>query len=273
MVEIFVKLGKVISSVGSERFASDMHTLLAESIRPAITQITEWTLDELVGEVVRVQSLGACAAPSDDVRSISFAVHGVAHPLLNRLLVASDRQLIHINQLVRRGDGCDVTPLCGTGAEFQCHLVSCKANRRYVISLHRMSSDRDFSLQEMSFLKNFADTLLPLVEWHASTWRHGVVECVARRDPAPGAPGVETLRRDFESRLARSAIGLSARESEVCLGLLAGKMLREMAGELGVKESTVETYIRRAANKLGFSGRHGLTKWMIDDCTPCASAT
>ncbi|WP_198363076.1 helix-turn-helix domain-containing protein, partial [Burkholderia ubonensis] len=95
----------------------------------------------------------------------------------------------------------------------------------------------------------------------------------APRDPAAeGVPGVEALRRDFESRLARSAVVLSARESEVCLGLLAGKMLREMAGELGLKESTVETYIKRAAVKLGISGRHGLRKWMIDERVPCASA-
>ena len=45
-----------------------------------------------------------------------------------------------------------------------------------------------------------------------------------------------------------------------------------VAEELGVKESTVETYIKRAAVKLGISGRHGLTKWMIDDCTTYASA-
>ncbi len=56
---MFAKLGKVISSAGSERFASDMHALLVESIPLAITRMTEWTLDEPAGEVVRVQSLGA----------------------------------------------------------------------------------------------------------------------------------------------------------------------------------------------------------------------
>ncbi|KVO73794.1 helix-turn-helix transcriptional regulator [Burkholderia ubonensis] len=276
MVEIFTKLGKVISSAGSERFASDMHALLAESIPLAITGISEWTLNEPEGKVVDVQSLGASGAPRDDPRMGPPAAQverdPAGHPLLNWIVSASDRQLIHINPPARRGDGGSMMPLRETGAGFQCHLVSRKANRRYVISLHRTSSHRDFSLQEMSFLKNFADTLLPLVEWHASTWRHGTVAGAAPRDPAAGAPGVEALRRDFESRLARSAVVLSARESEVCLGLLAGKMLREMAGELGLKESTVETYIKRAAVKLGISGRHGLRKWMIDERVPCASA-
>ena len=60
---MFAKLGKVISSAGSERFASDMHALLVESIPLAITRMTEWTLNEPAGEVVRVQSLGAFGAP------------------------------------------------------------------------------------------------------------------------------------------------------------------------------------------------------------------
>ncbi|WP_071335793.1 response regulator transcription factor [Burkholderia contaminans] len=272
---MFAKLGKVISSAGSERFASDMHALLVESIPLAITRMTEWTLDEPAGEVVRVQSLGAAGAPGDDGRGAP-AAHGerepAAHPPLNRILAACDRQLIHINPLMRRGNGGEVAPPRGPGGGFQCHLVSGKANRRYVISLHRTASHRDFSLQEMSFLKNFADTLLPLVEWHASTRRHGEREGATAPGATAGMPGVEALRHEFESRLARARVVLSARENEVCLGLLAGKMLREMAGELGVKESTIETYIKRAAVKLGISGRHGLTKWMIDDSVPCASA-
>ncbi|MFP3501142.1 response regulator transcription factor [Burkholderia sp. SIMBA_062] len=276
MVAMFAKLGKVISSAGSEWFASDMHALLVESIPLAITRMTEWTLDEPAGEVVRVQSLGAFGAPGDDGRGGGPAAHGErepsAHPLSNRILAACDRQLIHINPLMRRGNGGEVAPPRAPGGGFQCHLVSGKANRRYVISLHRTASHRDFSLQEMSFLKSFADTLLPLVEWHASTRRHGELDCAAAPGATPAMPGVEALRHEFESRLARAAVMLSAREREVCLGLLAGKMLREMAGELGVKESTAETYIKRAAVKLGISGRHGLRKWMIDDYVPCASA-
>ncbi|MGZ2745018.1 LuxR C-terminal-related transcriptional regulator [Burkholderia stagnalis] len=276
MVAIFAKLGKVISSAGSERFASDMHALLVESIPLSTTRMAEWTLDEPAGEVVHVESLGAFGAPRDDGRGGAPVVHGerepAAHPLRNRIVAACDRQLIHVDPLMRRDNGGGGAPPRGPGAGFQCHLVSRKANRRYVISLHRTASHCDFSLQEMSFLKNFADTLLPLVEWHASTRRHDMPEGVTPRGATEGVPGVEALRHEFESRLARASVVLSARESEVCLGLLAGKMLREMAGELGVKESTIETYIKRAAVKLGISGRHGLTKWMIDDCVPCASA-
>ncbi|KFG98132.1 LuxR family transcriptional regulator [Burkholderia paludis] len=275
MVAIFAKLGKVISSAGSERFASDMHALLVGSIPVATTRMTEWTLDEPAGEVVHVESLGAFGATRDDGRGGALDVHGerepATHPLRNRIVAACDRQLIHVDPM-RRGNGGEVAPPRGAGIGFQCHLVSRKANRRYVISLHRAASHGDFSLQEMSFLRNFADTLLPLVEWHASTRQQGVREGGTPRGAVAVASGVEALRHEFESRLARASVVLSARESEVCLGLLAGKMLREMAGELGVKETTVETYIKRAAVKLGISGRHGLTKWMIDNGAPCTAA-
>ena len=88
--------------------------------------------------------------------------------------------------------------------------MSGKANRRYVISLHRTASHRDFSLQEMSFLKNFADTLLPLVEWHASTRRHGTLECATAPGATAGLPGVDALRHEFESRLARAGRAVGA---------------------------------------------------------------
>jgi LuxR family transcriptional regulator, activator of tox operons len=38
-----------------------------------------------------------------------------------------------------------------------------------------------------------------------------------------------------------------------------------------LRESTVETYLKRAAVKLGFSGRHGLTRWMLDETAGAAT--
>lgn len=46
------------------------------------------------------------------------------------------------------------------------------------------------------------------------------------------------------------------------MGLLGGCTVPELAQRLNVKNSSVETYLKRAAAKLGVSGRNGLTKWM-----------
>jgi len=70
------------------------------------------------------------------------------------------------------------------------------------------------------------------------------------------------LRHSFGERLVQEAVRLSTREQEVCLGLLTGGTVPEMAQRLNVKNSSIETYLKRATAKLGVSGRHGLTKWM-----------
>lgn len=78
---------------------------------------------------------------------------------------------------------------------------------------------------------------------------------MAELDQAP-------LAQVFDERLAISDIALSAREKEVCLGLLTGGTVPQMAEQLRVKNSSIETYLKRATAKLGVSGRHGLAKWM-----------
>ncbi|WP_240364853.1 LuxR C-terminal-related transcriptional regulator, partial [Pseudomonas syringae] len=55
---------------------------------------------------------------------------------------------------------------------------------------------------------------------------------------------------------------LSTREREICLGLLMGSSIRALADKLNVKSSSIETYLKRAAAKLGATGRNGLIKWM-----------
>ena len=255
---MFAKLGKVISSAGSERFASDMHALLVESIPLAITRMTEWTLNEPAGEVVRVQSLGAFGAPGGDGRGAP-AAHGerepAAHPPLNRILAACDRQLIHINPLLRRGNGGDVAPPRGPGGGFQCHLVSGKANRRYVISLHRTASHRDFSLQEMSFLKfrRYAVAARRVACVDASA-RHARMRDGARCD------GRLTRRRRAAPRVrvaARARGSCCRRVKTKCASACSRARCCAKWPAARVKESTIETYIKRAAVKLGISGRHG----------------
>jgi DNA-binding NarL/FixJ family response regulator len=41
-----------------------------------------------------------------------------------------------------------------------------------------------------------------------------------------------------------------------------GHTVAQIASQLSVGSSTIETYTKRAAIKLGVSCRHGLTRWM-----------
>ncbi len=49
----------------------------------------------------------------------------------------------------------------------------------------------------------------------------------------------------------------------MCLGLLTGGNRAAVGGNFSVKNSSIETYLKRAAAKLGVSGRHGSAKWMV----------
>jgi DNA-binding CsgD family transcriptional regulator len=55
---------------------------------------------------------------------------------------------------------------------------------------------------------------------------------------------------------------LSSRETEVCVGLLAGRTAPELAEQLNLRVNTVESYLKRAAIKMGIGGRRSLIRWM-----------
>jgi two-component system, NarL family, invasion response regulator UvrY len=64
---------------------------------------------------------------------------------------------------------------------------------------------------------------------------------------------------DSESADASSrAAGLSARESEIAQRIVAGRTSREIAAELGISKSTVDTYRARLSRKLGADSRADL---------------
>jgi len=58
--------------------------------------------------------------------------------------------------------------------------------------------------------------------------------------------------------------GLTARERQVALLVSQGKSNREIAQEMMVGVKTVETYITRILNKLGFTSRVQIATWVIE---------
>lgn len=141
----------------------------------------------------------------------------------------------------------------------QLHLTRRKDDMRYVLSVYRSHQSESFSPQERSMLLDFSTLLLPMVE------KHIIAIQPCRQDNTPLVPqnqGIETLRRRIQERLVQSGLTLSNRELEVCVGLLAGRTAPELAEQLALKVNTIESYLKRAAIKLGISGRHSLLRWM-----------
>ena len=58
--------------------------------------------------------------------------------------------------------------------------------------------------------------------------------------------------------------GLTAREREAAALIAQGKSNREIAEEMTVRVKTVETYVTRILNKLGFDSRVQIAIWAIE---------
>ncbi|WP_300633484.1 LuxR C-terminal-related transcriptional regulator [Pseudomonas sp.] len=244
------QLGELIASTGDDQFANNMFQLVDTLVPINRLDLSEWTLDERQASVIEIKPLGSAGQPlAGDCRAAIERPHD--HPLLQKMIEMSDSLLIQLK--------ASPLPRHPQHGVHQCNLVSRIANRRCVISVYRPHTQRAFSLPELAFLKSLSDTLLPLIERHAQMTRQRLARqphpALAELDQAP-------LAQIFDERLAQSDIVLSAREKEVCLGLLTGATVPQTAEKLRVKNSSIETYLKRAAAKLSVSGRHGLAKWM-----------
>ncbi|MCQ9426844.1 helix-turn-helix transcriptional regulator [Pseudomonas sp. LJDD11] len=242
---LYFHLGELISSTGDDDFAAMMFRLIEPLVPLDGLQLSEWTLDQPQTDAVQIRQLGSQG------QAPITAQPEHQQTLLQHMRVMTEALLIQPRAPLRRR--------LGPNAAHHCSLVSHAGNRRWVITLLRQPGQRLFSLAELSFLKSLSDTLLPLVERHAQASRL----CLLRRPESnAGEQPVRPLRQAFSERLALGEITLSAREQEVCLGLLTGGTVPQVAERLKVKNSSVETYLKRAAAKLGVSGRHGLARWM-----------
>ena len=77
----------------------------------------------------------------------------------------------------------------------------------------------------------------------------------------------QTARSNLLSSLEHRAPRLSGREWEVCEGIARGKTTNIIAGELGIKLSSVLTYKKRIYGKLGVSTQRELMAIMLRDAT------
>jgi len=58
--------------------------------------------------------------------------------------------------------------------------------------------------------------------------------------------------------------GLTAREREVAVLITQGKSNREIAEAMTIGVKTVETYVTRILNKLGFDSRVQIATWAVE---------
>ncbi|KVX66058.1 helix-turn-helix transcriptional regulator [Burkholderia stagnalis] len=270
---LFAHVGEAISSSGSRRFPRMLYSLISAAVPVDEIRISALAADGAPHGDLEVRSLGAVGAalaqagppaaaygppmpPRPDPSRLhvddTLAGHGPTRALLDRFFLAQ----------------AAIVPL--RGAQF--HLATRKGGHYYLISLYRANTFDDFAPHERTFLKELSHVLFPIVESHVAA-----LDAAAAARPAAAAPpatqsGRERLARRFADRLRQAGVKLSTREIEACTALLAGDTVPAIAGRFALRESTVETYLKRAAVKLGFGGRHGLTRWMLDETAGAEAA-
>ncbi|MGE7957507.1 helix-turn-helix transcriptional regulator [Pseudomonas sp. NPDC089530] len=222
---LFPHIGKVIASTGSRSFPRMLHDLIRTQLAVDATHITQ----------MRVYAEGQSRPRNarDEVYSDSTQSPSGQAPASRPVESAA-----------------------------QVHLTCDKDDYRYVISVYRSSQSQSFSPQERILLQDFSPLLLPMVEKHLAALQPQDASGDHPDSASLEPQGLETLRLRFAARLQQSGLKLSEREMQVCVGLLAGRTAPELAGQLQLKVHTVESYLKRAAIKMGISGRHSLLRWM-----------
>ncbi|MGC5700436.1 helix-turn-helix transcriptional regulator [Pseudomonas sp. NFXW11] len=242
---LFPHIGKVIASTGSRSFPRMLHDLILTQLPVDATHITQLRLDPQ-------------QQPDNSALHTRNPLYG--NPSANDPLLRAG--------FPEQASDTAPRPRDATEAPVQLHLTGHKDSYQYVVSLYRSSQSRSFSAQERLLLEDFSPLLLPMVEKHISALQP---QGVAVGQEGDASEGLETLRLRFAERLEQSGLRLSTRELEVCVGLLAGRTAPQLAEQFQLKVNTVESYLKRAAVKLGISGRHSLLRWMYSP-QPAAAA-
>ncbi|AAO56332.1 LuxR family transcriptional regulator [Pseudomonas syringae pv. theae] len=147
------------------------------------------------------------------------------------------------------------------------HLYPAQASENFSckISVFRALPAHEFSEEERRQLNDLSPLLFSILEKHVNALQLAM--------PGTESARTESFEERFHERLRETGLTLSERETQVCLGLLAGHTAIEQAERLALKVNTVGSYQRRAAIKLGISGRHSLMRWMYasseSNYSPC----
>ncbi|CAB3809128.1 hypothetical protein LMG28688_06930 [Paraburkholderia caffeinitolerans] len=136
----------------------------------------------------------------------------------------------------------------------ECVVAGIVNGTSYSMSMARGRRLPSFSLKELSLLKHLARVVLPLAASHRR-----LAGAMAPEDTAPDA----TDRNLLAQWLPQLHGKLTPREAHVCSSFINGMTTQAIAESMGVKASTVNTYAKRAFEKLGVDSRRQLVALVL----------
>ena len=259
--QLFPYLGKVIAGTGSRQFTRLLHDLINASLPVDATRVTQYRA-----------SSGIPVAGPVPRNCVGSASPNSPTPLEPIVLSPEQIKAAHLYESAS-GVSAAISGQAGSdpvkaASSCQLHLASYqhKDGQRCVISVFRTAPCEAFTYQERAQLKDLSLMLLPIIEEHIASVTPSTTNvtamplrphCSDNEDPA-----LSGLRERFQERLCACELNLSERETEVCVGLLSGHTVPELAQHLALKVSTVESYFKRAAVKMSINGRRALLRWL-----------
>ncbi|CAD5201928.1 helix-turn-helix transcriptional regulator [Pseudomonas sp. FEN] len=251
---LFPSIGKVIANTGNRNFPRALHELIVAQLPVDATHITELQLDATNATQSITSSIGGVGISPiciDTLRNAS----SLKHPLLPGDEGSCPQPQTEL--------ACCQRASTSHSSPNHLHLICRTKSRCYALSVYRSNPSQGFSTQECAFLQEFSCLLLPMIGEHIEAMLPIPVHQEAysiTQELENG--GMDALRQRFVERLEMSGLNLSSRETEVCVGLLAGRTAPELAEQLALRVNTVESYLKRASIKMGIGGRRSLIRWM-----------
>ena len=163
----------------------------------------------------------------DPLRSLALSVADGAPMRFGRVATADIQNAIYRRECYER-----------PGFREKLSFIGRRGSRHYVLSFYR---NRDRRTAPIGALDELAQLAFPLLRKHADL-------C--------GSDSNLPLAARVERRLTTGYPGLTRREREVCARTLIGMTAEAIAVDLGIRQTTVLTYRRRAYERYGISTAH-----------------
>ncbi|MFL9954502.1 helix-turn-helix transcriptional regulator [Paraburkholderia nemoris] len=244
-------MGPVVDAAGSSRFLRELFDCVKQFVDCDSLHLQRARVASQHASARRVEWIGSYAADLDMLQRTMetyFGSFADRDPLNERVSDARQVELIH--RSAQTIEDIELRCLIYDVADIHDECVVVRPSNGITYSLSTCRSRRlpAFSLYELSVLKHLAQMLLPLAELHTRMVGVPLDDNVNRIAPADV----------LQAYLTRRSILLSSRETSVCSAFVKGMTTLSIAEAMGVKESTVETYAKRAFAKLGVNSRRGL---------------
>jgi LuxR family transcriptional regulator, activator of tox operons len=251
LISLSNSLGPVIDSVGSSGFLKQLFDCVTQFVDCDSLHLQRMRVTSRDTRAQRIEWIGSYAPNHEDLQRTMEKYFGGfvdRDPLNDRIADVQQIELIHLS--AQTIEDVELRCLIYDVADIhdECVVVRPSNGVAYSLSTCRARRLPAFSLYELSVLKHLGQVLLPLAELHTRLVGVPLHDNVNRIAPADV----------FQAYLTRRSILLSSREASVCSAFVKGMTTLSIAESMGVKESTVETYAKRAFAKLGVRSRRGL---------------